>query len=169
MAPADIRRQVVLDEHDMAADGSLAVVSKRVIRRDRYQTHLVVVPLGLDPVPGARLRSSGPRTITSGAVRDGWPRLSPDARHVAFIRWLTDDADKAKEYLPKAQMSLKLERTTFAVHPGDKNGPTGWAVNNDAHLTAVVAVKGQVAASLGYRSVNETDVPAVLKKLPPKK
>ena len=41
MTPVDIRRQVVLDEHDMAADGSVAVVSKRIIRRDRYETHLV--------------------------------------------------------------------------------------------------------------------------------
>jgi hypothetical protein len=88
--------------------------------------------------------------------------------HVVVV-WLTDDVNKAKEYLPKAQMSLKLERTTFTVHPGDRNGPAGWAINGDAHLTAVVAAEGRVAASFGYLSVNETDVPAVLKKLPPKK
>jgi hypothetical protein len=88
--------------------------------------------------------------------------------HVIAV-WLTDDVDKAKNYLPRAQMSLKLTQTTWTVHPGDSNGPKGWAINSDAHLTAVVAENGKVAASFGYRSVNETDVPAVLKKLAPKK
>ena len=41
-----------------------------------------------------RAGSSAPRAITSGAVRDGWPRISPDARHVAFLRGLTDDEDE---------------------------------------------------------------------------
>ena len=79
MTPADIRRQVVMDEHDLAADGSLAVVSKRIIRRDRYQTHLYVVPLGLDGPPGPSRGSSGPVAITSGiAVR---------ARRTSRVRW----------------------------------------------------------------------------------
>ncbi len=93
MTPADIRRQVVLDEHDMAADGSVAVVARRIIRRDRYQTHLFSLPLGPGqrggrPAPGSR---AAPHQLTSGRVRDGWPRISPDARHVAFIRDQTDD------------------------------------------------------------------------------
>src|SRR4029077_20430488 len=93
MTPADIRRQVVLDEHDMAADGNLAVVSKRIIRRDRYRSHLVVVPLGLGGRRG-KTRSSAPRTLTSGPIRDTWPRISPDARDVAFLRSMTDDEDE---------------------------------------------------------------------------
>ena len=87
--------------------------------------------------------------------------------HVVAI-WLTDDADKAKEYLLRAQESLKLEQTTFAVYPGEKGGPAGWGINTDAHLTAIVAQDRKVTASLGFRSVNETDVPAVLKHLKPK-
>ncbi len=92
MTPADIRRQVVLDEHDMAADGSLAVVSRRIVRRDRYRTHLLVVPLDL---AGGRRggRTGAPRPLTSGNVRDGWPRISPDGSTVAFIRSLPDDDD----------------------------------------------------------------------------
>ena len=92
MTPADIRRQVVLDEHDMAADGSVAVVSRRIIRRDRYRTHLLVVPLDL--AGGRRAgRTGAPRPLTSGTVRDGWPRISPDGSTVAFIRSLPDDDD----------------------------------------------------------------------------
>ena len=91
MTPTDIRCQVVLDEHDMSADGSVAVVARRIIRRDRYRTHLLAVPLELGRAAGRRSDVAAPRALTSGAVRDGWPRISPDARHVAFIRNLIDD------------------------------------------------------------------------------
>ena len=40
-----------------------------------------------------------------------------------------------------------------------------WAINPDAHLTAVVAHEGKVVKSFGYRSVNETDAPEVVKRL----
>lgn len=83
--------------------------------------------------------------------------------------WLTDDVMKSKDYLPKAQESLKLSQTTWSVHPGDKGGPAGWGINADAHLTAVVVQDNKVTASFGYRSVNETDVPAVIKELKPAK
>jgi hypothetical protein len=88
--------------------------------------------------------------------------------HVIAV-WLTDDAAKAKEYLPKAQEALQLSQTTFAVYAGDKGGPAGWGINADAHLTAVVAQERTVRASFGFRSVNETDAPSVLKKLKPNK
>jgi hypothetical protein len=83
--------------------------------------------------------------------------------------WLTEDADKSKSYVPKVRESLKLSQTGYAVFPGEKSGPEGWAINGDAHVTAVVVENGKVSGSFGYRSVNETDVPAVVKKLQPKK
>lgn len=86
--------------------------------------------------------------------------------HIVAI-WLTEDVEKSKGYLPKAQGSLQLAQTTFAVHPGDKNGPEKWGINSDAHLTVVVARGNKVIASIGYRSVNETDVPEVMKKVKP--
>src|SRR5262249_50269801 len=96
--------------------------------------------------------------------------LNKDRQAVRVVAvWLTDDVDKAKEYLPKAQESLKLTQTTWAVYPGDKSGPKGWSINADAHVTAVVVEERKVSASFGYASVNETDAPAVLKKLKPKK
>ncbi len=77
--PEDIRRQVVVEEHDLSRDGSVAVVSRRSVRGNRYVRHLWAVPLG------GRVRG-GTRRLTSGSVKDGWPRLSPDGRRVAFIR-----------------------------------------------------------------------------------
>lgn len=79
--PADIRRQVVLEEHDLATDGRLAVVGRRTVVRNRYQVNLWVVPLDGDVARVGRAR-----VLTRGAFRDRWPRLSPDARHVACIR-----------------------------------------------------------------------------------
>ena len=61
----------------MAADGRFAVVIRRFVVGDRYRSHLWLVPL--DP-------RGRPRQLTSGSVRDSWPRISPDGRWIAFRR-----------------------------------------------------------------------------------
>lgn len=78
--------------------------------------------------------------------------------------WIGDkDAfAKNKDYLPRVQMSIKLENTAIAAHEGEKSGPNGWGINADAHVTVVVADKGKVAKSFAFVSVNETDVRPVL-------
>jgi hypothetical protein len=86
-------------------------------------------------------------------------KVGEDAAVVAV--WLTDDPAKTKAYLPVAQNSLQLQATALTCFTGDKEGPKGWGINADAHATAVVTAKGRVAAVFGYRSVNETAVPAV--------
>jgi len=81
--------------------------------------------------------------------------------------WLTDKSDAVKEHLPRVNDSLKFANTNLNVFDG-KNGPNGWSLNSDAHLTVVVVEKGKVTASFAYLSVNETDLPKVnevLKKL----
>lgn len=79
--------------------------------------------------------------------------------------FLTDDAAKTKEYLPKAQMSLQFTINPLVVFPSARMSPEGWAVNTDAHLTAVIVRSGTVTARFGYRSVNETAVPEVIEAL----
>jgi hypothetical protein len=79
--------------------------------------------------------------------------------------WLTSDADKAKALLPRVQQSVQYEATALTLFSGAKEGPKGWGMNADAHLTAVVANKGKVAATFGYQSINETDVPKVKEAL----
>ncbi len=86
--------------------------------------------------------------------------LSDDGLVVAV--WLTDDTDKSKEYLPKIAQYFKGAALTVF---GGTAGPKDWAINSDAHLTAVIAYKGKVVRSFGYRSLNETDVPEVVKTL----
>ena len=87
------------------------------------------------------------------------PRVSEKAAVVAV--WLTDDVKKTREYLPIAQQSLQFTATTLTCFTGKKDGPPEWGINGDAHLTVVVVCEGKVVAAFGYRSVNETDVPAV--------
>lgn len=96
--------------------------------------------------------------------------LRKDRSDVAVIvSWLTDDVEAAKDYLPKVQQSIQLSQTSLAVFPGDKNGPQGWSIHSGAHLTAVIAADNRVVARFGYRSLNETNVPDVVAKLPPAK
>src|SRR5215475_12980366 len=68
-----IRAQVVLDEHDMSADGRFAVVVRRFVVRDRYRSHLWLVPL---------VGRGRPIQLTDGPVRDTAPRLAPDGSAV---------------------------------------------------------------------------------------
>lgn len=74
-----IRAQVVLEEHDVSAGGRFAVVVRRFVHGDRYRSHLWLVPL---------MGSGRPIQLTSGGVRDSFPRISPDGSAVAFRRTL---------------------------------------------------------------------------------
>jgi hypothetical protein len=79
--------------------------------------------------------------------------------------WLSHQLDQTKEYLPKVQQSLMMEATVLTAFTGAKAGPKDWRINDAAHLTTVVAVNGKVATTFAYQSLNETDVPAVVKAL----
>jgi dipeptidyl aminopeptidase/acylaminoacyl peptidase len=107
MQPNDIRRQVVIEEHDLAADGSFAIVVRRFVQRNAYASELWLVPLE----PAER-----PRRLTRGRVRDTRPRISPDGRRVAFIRRELDGSER-----PGRLMLLRIAgsgRATSAL-PGN--------------------------------------------------
>jgi hypothetical protein len=92
-------------------------------------------------------------------------KVEKDFEDVSVVAvWLTENEEKTKEFLPRVQTSVNYEKTALTVFKG-KDGPKGWNVNSDAHLTAVIAHKGKVTARFGYHSVNDTDVPAVVKEL----
>jgi hypothetical protein len=79
--------------------------------------------------------------------------------------WLTDKPDAAKDYLPKAQMSLSFVNTSLGVFEGEKTGPNNWGINTDAHCTVVVTKGGKVVESIALESVNETDAKKVVDAL----
>jgi dipeptidyl aminopeptidase/acylaminoacyl peptidase len=81
VTPDIVRRQATLEAHDLAPDGSFAVVVRRTVERGRYLAHLWLVPIG----------RGRPRRLTSGRVVEGHPRISPDGSRVAFTRSDADD------------------------------------------------------------------------------
>jgi hypothetical protein len=79
--------------------------------------------------------------------------------------WLTNDQFTTKDYLPKAQQSIKLERSALTYYQGDPAGPADWGINPDAEVTVVVTGGGKIAATWGFVSVNETVAEQILTAL----
>jgi len=129
MTPEDISRVVVVEELDLSADGRLAVVVRRTIRGDRYHGHLFAV----DFENGPRRR---PRRLTRGAVRDTWPRLSPDGRTVAFVR-----SDPADQEVPAALTTLVVAKpdTVRLARAGEHGAVTEVAWSPDGRRLAFTA------------------------------
>ena len=75
--PDVLREQVVLEQQDLAPDGSFAIVTRRVVDGEDYVSHLwrVAVPDGGEP-----------QRLTDGRWRDTIPAIRPDGRAVAFCR-----------------------------------------------------------------------------------
>ena len=82
-----------------------------------------------------------------------------------YAVWLTDDVQKSKDYVPKAHQSLRLGQTSIAVFEGARQGPDGWGIDPDAHLTAVVVRDSKIAAAFAYGSTNDTDVPKLVDEI----
>jgi hypothetical protein len=78
-----------------------------------------------------------------------------DEKASAVAVWVGGDFDKNKSYLPKAQQSLKFGKLSLAAVAEE---PKDWNFNADAHLTAVLTAKGKVVKTVGFVSVNDTDV-----------
>ncbi len=98
-----IRRQVVLEEHDPLPDGSGAIVVRRVVHGETYRSHLVLVPFGGPSPAAARAGATRPPgTLTTGAVRDTNPRVSPDGRRFAFLRSFPDEPDRPAAVMVQA-------------------------------------------------------------------
>lgn len=74
--------------------------------------------------------------------------------------WLSADLDATKEYLPRVQQSLQLQKSGLGVF-ADAEGPDGWQLGGDVQMVAIVVHRGKIAARFSFGSVNETDVPQV--------
>jgi dipeptidyl aminopeptidase/acylaminoacyl peptidase len=74
-----VRRQVAIDIHTLATDGSWAAYVRRSVARNEYRRHLWRVDLDDG-------RPSPARQLTSGQFSDTAPAISPDGRWIAFLR-----------------------------------------------------------------------------------
>src|SRR6185503_573009 len=114
-----IRAQVVLDEHDMSADGRFAVVVRRFVVRDRYQSHLWLVPLA------GRGRAI---QLTSGPVRDTGPRLAPDGSAVAFRRSAADAPGRKHRGTTEDPQEEIARLRVLSLKPDGSPAGHAWAV-----------------------------------------
>jgi len=99
------------------------------------------------------------------AIEKGTLEAGKDSKLVTIF--LTNDEAKTKEHLLRVQMSLQFTANPLMVYPDATKGPEEWLLNSDAQLTAIVAKDGKVAASFGFRTVDETvgpEIVAALKK-----
>jgi dipeptidyl aminopeptidase/acylaminoacyl peptidase len=85
--PEILRRQVVVEEHDLAPEGTFAILSRRIVEGEHYVSHLWLVAID------AAGRAGSPRRLTTGHVRDRTPAISPDGRRVAFTRCDPNDEE----------------------------------------------------------------------------
>ena len=127
MTPEIIRRQVVIEELDVAPDGRFAIVARRSVdRQDRYASHLWFVPL---------VRGLGrTRALTSGPVHDSRPRISPDGSRVAFRRKRHEvkDASLTLEVLVlPASRDQAPGRSWTLVAPEHGVGDLAWSPRGD--------------------------------------
>jgi dipeptidyl aminopeptidase/acylaminoacyl peptidase len=162
--PAILREQVVLEEHDLAPDGSFAVVTRRVVEGDEYVSHCWLVPLPGDP--DAADTPAEPRQLTRGIVRDRAPRISPDGTRVAFTRRLPGERDGKKRLLvldlgggePFAPALGDLEPETPAWSPDGRSiaftaetGPERFLIGERRAGEDAKAPLGRVVRSIDYR------------------
>ena len=108
-----IRSQVMLEEHDVAQDGRFAVVVRRFVNGNRYRSHLWLVPLE---------GTGRPIQLTTGGVRDSWPRIAPDGSAVAFRR--TVEASRLRDVKERSR-DEGGETARLRVLPLDPDGRPG--------------------------------------------
>src|SRR5208283_2593875 len=79
--------------------------------------------------------------------------------------WLSDKPDETRDSLPKVQQTFQFEAAVLTCFQGAKTGPDKWGISDMAHVTVVVAHQKKVAATFGWMSAKEADVPAVREAL----
>jgi len=112
LTPADIRRQVFIEELDLSSDGRTAVVIRRQARGLHYVSHLFAVALD-------RGRAARPRRLSDGMIRDARPSISPDGRTIAFTR--SDPAGDG----PCRLVTMSIDGGTPRIRPNRGHGAVG--------------------------------------------
>lgn len=129
-------------------------VSDVVARRGTKPTIYVIVPAEHWSRPAARFLKTLDNKINA---------VHSDAKIV--VVWLSDDIEAAREYLPRAQSSIKLQDTFWTVYNGAATGPKSWDVDLDTDATIVITNGGKVIATKRYDPENKMLADSVLAKL----
>ena len=87
----------------------------------------------------------------------------PDV-HVGII-WVSKDAERAKEYLPKVQQSLKMQASSWNFYNGEVYDATGWQLSGDGSLNLVLVKNNKAVWGRAYSTMQEAIAKKVMKEL----
>lgn len=116
----------------------------------------------------ARELAKTPSTIFVTVRKDKWDRpvarvlkqldeavAKQDSKAQIVIVWVSKDADHAKEYLPKAQQSLKLSASSWNHYSGEVYDAAGWQLSGDGPLNIIIVKAGKAHWGRAFATVNE--------------
>lgn len=116
----------------------------------------------------ARELSKTASTIFVTVRKDKWDRpvarvlkqldeavTKQDNKAQIVIVWVSKDADHAKEYLPKAQQSLKLSASTWNHFNGEVYDAASWQLSGDGPLNIIITKAGKAHWGRAFATVDE--------------
>lgn len=128
-------------------------------------------------VDAAELAKTSP-TIFVTVRKDKWDRpvarvlkqldeaaIKQDNKARIVLVWVSKDTEHAKEYLPRAQQSLKLQASSWNLYNGEVYDAAGWQLSGDGPLNIIVAKGGKVSWGRAFGSVDEIIVGKVIAAL----
>jgi hypothetical protein len=92
--------------------------------------------------------------LVDESVAQDRQNASPGAQ-VALI-WVTKDVDKAKEYLPRVQQSIKLQASNWNVFEGELYDVEGWVLSGDSTINVIIAKENKIAWGRAFQNVSDS-------------
>jgi hypothetical protein len=136
-----------LKTHQVVGDKSGQEVDLRVETQDK-PVIFIFIPSEKWDRPIARFLRQLDEAIQGDRQKD-------EPRGQIYLVWVTKDVEKAKEYLPRAQQSIKLQASTWNILRGEVYDAQDWALSGDSALNIIIAKKNKVAWGKAYASVND--------------
>jgi hypothetical protein len=78
----------------------------------------------------------------------------PDA-HIAIV-WIGKDGERAKEYLPKVQQSLKMQVSSWNHFNGEVYDASGWQLSGDGALNIVLVKDNKAVWGRAFSTMQES-------------
>lgn len=78
----------------------------------------------------------------------------PDA-HMGII-WVSKDSEKAREYLPKVQQSIKLQASSWNHFNGEVYDAAGWQLSGDGALNIVLVKDNKAMWGRAFSTMQES-------------
>lgn len=87
----------------------------------------------------------------------------PDA-HIVIV-WVSKDGERAKEYLPKVQQSLKMQVSSWNHFNGEVYDASGWQLSGDGALNIVLVNDNKAVWGRAFSTMQESITRQVMAEL----